>query len=127
MGKQFSRDGSTNCQNAAFKKGQVPFSPAAAPVRRRSHGKSKMLVDYTLNKTKAAKKKAIVTLNDQSVSIECKHDNLVLDFSAGAYELFKSELLNYYEHSVDRKCTLEHQKKTRVTLLLNILIQLGLF
>ena len=82
-----------------------------------THGKSEMMVDYTLNNTKAAKKKAIATLNDQSVSVECKQDNQVLDFSAGAYELFKSELLNYYEHSVDRKCTLENQKKDNSSLI----------
>ena len=52
----------------------VPFSPAAVAVRRRSSDKSDMHVNYALNKTKAVQKKAIMSLNEQSVSIECKSD-----------------------------------------------------
>ena len=42
-----------------------------------------------------------------------KFDNQALEFSAGAYEIFKTELLNYYNQCADRKCILEHKKKEK--------------
>ena len=66
------------------------YSPAASTVAKRSAVNTEKAVDYSLNKNRAAQKK-VDAADRPSVNIVKKHDNVILEFSAGAYECFRNE------------------------------------
>ena len=55
-------------------------------------------VDYELNKTKAIKRKLEATARQHSITAQITSDNVVLTFSAAAYQEFKSVTFNYLQN-----------------------------
>ena len=70
---------------------------------------AKKEVDYSLNKNRAAQQK-VDAADRPSVNIVNKHDNVILEFSAGAYECFRNEFSKYFNGNVEGRCVLVHQK-----------------
>ena len=88
------------------------YSPAASTVAKRSAVNTEKEVDYSLNKNRAAQKK-VDAADRPSVNIVNKHDNVILEFSAGAYECFRNEFSKYFNGNVEGRCVLVHQKKEK--------------
>ena len=96
---------------ARVRKRPITYSPAIGPVSKKSSIADRE-VDYSLNKNRAAQKK-VDAADRPSVNIINKHENVILELSAGAYECFRSEFLRFYEGNAERICIPVHQKKEK--------------
>ncbi|VDI83988.1 Hypothetical predicted protein [Mytilus galloprovincialis] len=87
----------------------LPFTPGKGVVKSRKHKNTKstirdQTVQYTLDRQKAVKKKLDAANRSFSVTPEISPGNLVLVFSAAAYETFKNVtfgVLNNLQYSLD--------------------------
>jgi hypothetical protein len=64
---------------------------------------------YKLNPKKTTNKKIEACKRDLNIEIELKKGTLVMTLVSGAYELFKEAILQYYDKSTTRTCSITNK------------------